>query len=234
MRILFIGNSYTFCNDLPATVAALALSRGHLWPVGRYLRGGASLKTHVLDNAGTSADRGEFGLALDPARTGGLDALLAQGPWDAAVLQGQSMDTVATLGDFLTYGGVLASMLRAAGTSRLVLYQTWARQQQPEMQAAVTAGYAKLAEAIGAEVAAVGEAWQRALALEPGRILHVADQSHPNGCGSYLAACVLYRQLSGEPAIGLPAVFPEIVDAKGQPCYDLDAATARQLQLVAG
>lgn len=233
MHILFIGNSYTFYNDLPATLSALAASRGHQWETGRFLRGGAALRTHLLDNAGVGEGRGEFGMAHDPARTGGLNRLLAETAWDVAVLQGQSLDTVETPRTFLAAGRQLARHLRSAGIPRLVLYQTWARQHLPEMQDTVTAGYARLAAATGADIAPAGEAWRRALAARPDLVLHTEDRSHPTGAGSYLAACVLYRTLAGEAAAGLPFAFPAITGGDGRPCYDLSPELAAFLAGVA-
>jgi hypothetical protein len=49
MRVLFVGN-HTVCNNLPGTIGALAEGVGERVEAGRFLRGGAALKTHVLDN----------------------------------------------------------------------------------------------------------------------------------------------------------------------------------------
>lgn len=235
MNILYIGNSYTFFNNLPDTVAALARTpNSEPWSSGRFLRGGAGLRTHFCDNLGQSSGRGRYCTDLDPSRTGQLDALLSQGPWDAVVMQGQSMDTVLTPDDFFAYGKVLADRIRAAGSERILLYQTWARQHFPEMQAVITAAYARLATAIGADVFQAGEAWKLAFSEREGLVLHTEDRSHPNDRGSYLAACTLYQRLTGRSPVGLPWELEDIRwDGHAGPCYHLDAETARFLQTVA-
>lgn len=234
MRILFIGNSYTFFNNLPAAVAALAGPEGDGWQTSTYLRGGAGMRTHFCDNFGLATGRGRYCPELDAARAGGLDGLLAQGPWDAVVLQGQSMDTVLTPEDFLAYGKVLADRIRASGSERILLYQTWARQHFPEMQAVITAGYANLAAMVGAGVAPVGEAWKQAFAERPELVLHTEDRSHPNALGSYLAACVFYQQLTGRSSIGCPLDLPGVRwERSDAPCYALEPEMASFLQRIA-
>lgn len=47
MRVLFIGNSYTFVNDLPGTFAELAQSGGHTVQTGMLALGGWTLADHV-------------------------------------------------------------------------------------------------------------------------------------------------------------------------------------------
>ncbi|HNK64449.1 MAG TPA: hypothetical protein PLE14_10355, partial [Anaerolineales bacterium] len=47
LRILFIGNSYTFTNDLPGTFAKLAQAGGHLVEVQIAANGGWGLTDHV-------------------------------------------------------------------------------------------------------------------------------------------------------------------------------------------
>ena len=46
-RVLFIGNSYTYVNDLPATFMNLARAGGHKTEVGMSAQGGWMLADHV-------------------------------------------------------------------------------------------------------------------------------------------------------------------------------------------
>ncbi len=235
MRILFIGNSYTFFNDVPAAVSELSRRDGAPWTVGRYLRGGSGMRTHFCDNFGLSSGRGRYCPELVPERAGGLDKLLEE-PWDAVVLHGQSMDTVETPDDFFAYGKVLGDRILAAGVPRLVLEQTWARRHFPEMLHILVREYDRLARALGAEVLRCGEAWDAALKGREGLVLHTDDRKHPNDRGSYLNACMLYRLFSGNSAVGLPHELPMVKWGDSSPdgtCYHLDAGTAAYLQEIA-
>lgn len=230
LRILFIGNSYTFYNNLPDTIAALGMRDGLKWTVARYLRGGAFFQTHWCDNLGT-AEGAKSPMALDPKRKGALDRLLKE-KWDVVVLQAQSQEAIHRPDGFFDYGKRLVEKVKAAGCPRVLLYGTWARQHIPSQQAGLTAAYAKLAAETGAELVRVGDAWAAAFAARPGLVLHNPDKSHPNDKGSYLAACLFYRALAGKSAKGLPYELKN-VKWNGKPCYHLDAETAAFLQSLA-
>ncbi len=193
LRVLFIGNSYTSVNDLPATFAALARSAGVAVDVRMVAPGGQTLAGHD-QSAETHA---------------AIDA----GPWTAVVLQEQSQIPAASdLRDteMIPPGVSLASRVERSG-ARVYLFETWAHQDGwPErgldragMQAAVTAAYRELAAAAGAVVVPVGSAWADAAAAVPGVALWQSDGSHPTVAGTYLAACVFFRVLVGRSPVGL-------------------------------
>jgi hypothetical protein len=75
LKVLFIGNSYTSVNDLPAMVAAMAeAAGGRKIEVDRHLVGGCTLEKHVKDQK-----------AIDKIRAK---------KWDVVVLQEQSLRPV--------------------------------------------------------------------------------------------------------------------------------------------
>jgi hypothetical protein len=199
-KILFIGNSYTRFNDLPAMVQSIATSAGKKRPeVAMHAPGGCTLKKHLSERAN-------------------LD-LIDRGGWDALVVQGQSQEAAlaavnpAIREDFLRGGADLSSRFKATNpNARVFLYQTWARHpalwkarapeaaplgaDAAEMQRRNRAGYAELAARIdGSVVAPVGDAWMRNDAAANSPRLHTADNSHPTQSGSYLAALVIYGTL---------------------------------------
>jgi hypothetical protein len=72
LRIFFVGNSYTFVNDLPGVLTGLAeASRGRRIVTGQHTPGGYTLEQHVKD-----------GKAADDIR---------KQKWDVVVLQEQSV-----------------------------------------------------------------------------------------------------------------------------------------------
>lgn len=188
MHVLFIGNSYTFYNDMPEQVAALAASDlgAPSISVERHVEGGCSLERH-------------FEVTGAPAR-------LERGGYDVVVLQEASTRPLHHAKEFRDYATRLAE--RAKGEVRL--YETWAREKNSDvyrakwsggdpasMMAAVRARYAELGNALGAAVVPVGTAWERALAADPTLVLHDADLHHASPLGSHLAAAVFYAHLTG-------------------------------------
>lgn len=190
-RVLFIGNSYTFFNDLPALVANVTASVGQEWETGAQAIGGATVETHLFDP--------------------GTATLLAEG-WDVVVLQGQSVEPIFQTLVFEAAVIDFAALVEAESPgAELLLFETWARGEGSEvldqlmmtveeMQQGLSEGYAGAAEAAGAEVVPVGQAWALALSEVPPPMLHTGDLSHPNLTGSFLTACMFSIALTGEPA----------------------------------
>jgi len=208
MNVLFIGNSYTFCNGLPFMLGDLAKSRGRTVATRKVTKGGVTLRWH----------------SRNPET---LDAI-AEGGWDFVVLQDQSLAPIERPDMLLGAAIDLAARIRSTG-GEPVLYMTWARQHAPETQDAIADAYNRVGAEIDARVAPVGVAWGRSLAAHPGITLHTADRSHPTVEGSYLAACVFHATLLGETPVGLPNGFRAADDAAGA----VGAEEAALLQKVA-
>ena len=196
-RVLFIGNSYTYVNDMPDVVSRLAAACDPPMTVetDRYTKGGYSFARHWTD-----------GGAVEKIREGG---------WDVVVLQDKSTGPVNQPGpaSMKKHAHLLHEEIDQIG-ARTVFYMTWARQHIPEMIEPLAKHYNEIADELGAGVAPVGRAWQAALAERPDLILLVKDSSHPNQLGSYLAACVFHATLTVRDPRGLPnAGLDEVSDA---------------------
>ncbi len=194
LRVLFIGNSYTYVNDLPALVARLGAEgarqgSGPTITVDSVTVGGATLGDHWTQNTA-------------PTR-------VMAGGWSAVVLQGQSVEPALNAASFRSYAvrfGELATSVRA----RPVFYATWPRRAgdvvyaqpwsggSPEaFNARLDEGYSSAATAVGGVTAHVGNAWMAALRAHPAVNLYDPDGSHPSPAGTWLAGCVMYRALTG-------------------------------------
>jgi hypothetical protein len=194
LRVLFIGNSYTYINDLPQLTTRLAASAKPPRALQATFvgEGGATLKRHW-----------EAGNALDAIR---------KGKWDYVVLQDQGTLGSSSYGDgipqindpkmFHTYARLFDAEIRNAG-AKTIFFMTWARQDSPQSQAALTNAYESIAAERKALLAPVGVAWQNALHDNPKLALHDADRSHPAPAGTYLAACVFYAVFFSSSPQGL-------------------------------
>jgi len=195
VRILFVGNSYTYYNNMPAIAEALYESSGEgQMEVGMLVQAGQRLS----DAAGP--------------RMPELLRMMMGGRWDYVVLQEQSTlgggyrDGLPVLGDASAFHEsvrVLDRAIREAG-GRTVLLVTWANAAAPEQQGAITRAYESIAEEVGAVVVRAGPAWADVLRDHPGIRLHQQDGSHPNANGSYLTACVLLSTLFGTDLSEVP------------------------------
>ena len=193
LRVLFVGNSYTYYNNLPEMVAGLAASQGVKMDVRMIARGGATLdQIWELDE---------------------VHQVLREGKWDFVVLQEHSqlgtvlIDGVQQLNEpegFWDSVRMYEYEIRRVH-AKAVLYLTWARKTVPAQQAGLNYAYMTIAQELGLTVAPVGMAWARMREMEPEIPLHLADGSHPTVIGSYLAACVLVDTLLGKRLLGMPA-----------------------------
>ena len=176
MRILFLGNSFTFFHDLPEMVAEILNAE-----VKGNLRGGAYLHQHIDPSDELCASTRK---------------LLTEEKWDYVVLQDQSQGPITHPEEFARSVAALSQMIRAAGGVP-VLYETWAYEEGSdtlastgmtffEMQQKLSAGYRAAAEANQALLAPVGQVF--AAARKTARLYDTGDHYHPSSAGSRLAA----------------------------------------------
>lgn len=182
--ILFIGNSFTQRNNLPGLLAEMAAGRGVHVGYDLISDGGASLRTHW--NAGRAAKRIE---------TEGFDYIVLQEQSTLPLKNAKRMGENIRLFD---------EVIRRAG-SKTVLYMTWARENLPEAQQAITDAYETIGQELSATVVPVGLVWQHYRARHKSPHLYDRDQSHPTLAGSYLAACVFLTSLLAQNPVGLAA-----------------------------
>jgi hypothetical protein len=224
--MLFLGNSYTFQNELDQAVAEVFAAAGEPVVAARLAEAGWAFPDHVtaVETEG-SAHAAAFAEAQD---------------W--VVLQDQSQipgfpegnpELAASRAAAVTLDGYAA----ATGAQTLFL-MTWGRRDGdstnaqrypdfPTMQGYLDAGYldyvARASEdGTPAWVAPAGRAWARVYAdildaggepLAEGSAfagLYAQDGSHPSPRGTYLAALVIYSSITGRTPVGLEA--PAAID----------------------
>jgi hypothetical protein len=206
-RVLLIGNSYVASNRLEALLEGLLLDDPRVGSaeVVRVSRGGYRLPQHAAD-------------AQTPGST--LHGHLAApgATWTAVVLQEQSQipgfPPTHPAHVEMIEGGERLHALATSTSARTLLMLTWGRRDGdagnadrfPDfetMQQHLGRGYLALSTALDdALIAPVGPAFGLALEADPAAFggLYVNDGSHPSLSGSYVAAAVLYRALTGRAA----------------------------------
>jgi hypothetical protein len=191
LRVLFVGNSFTYRNSMPTLVSRLAAADEDAQPIFtvEYTAAGWRLKKAAEDE--------------------GLTALLDEVAWDVVVLQEQSLipslPAAERRREMEPFAHALHRKIEATGAETL-LFMTWGYDGGDDdvagdtfagMQARLAEGYSDLAAQLPARVAPVGLAWAAAMRGRPGVDLWGWDGKHPSSTGSYLAACVFYAMLSG-------------------------------------
>lgn len=193
-RILFIGNSYTYVNDLPGTFVKLAQSGGHSVETGMVAEGGWTLTDHVASAATLDALNSaewDYVVLQEQSLTPAVEQLRTSGMYPSARSLVQSIDQLgATPLFFLTWG-----YLNGSPDYGMPTYE--------EMQAQLIQGYLGIADELNTPVAPVGVAWSVARSQSSNLVLWQDDGSHPADQGTYLAACVFYAVIFRQSPEGL-------------------------------
>lgn len=191
-RVLFVGNSLTYYNDLPRIVQAMyaAARPGHAVEVDLLAEGGAKIADHL--------------------REGRWAELLAERRYDLVVLQDLG-GFPACADDFPGCRDAIASVCEAtrlvrAGNAEPILFGTW--QGVAQFQKALSEATREEARRCGLNVVAdTGAAMQRFRGSEVGTSPWL-DDGHPALAGSWVAAATLTRAILGSDLRADLAIAP--------------------------
>lgn len=210
-RILFIGNSYTHCNELPRQLENL------------YRSAGAELSTQMITAGGASLQQHWNGKLARP--------LLKKGAWDFVVLQEQTRKPFESTAKYHDAVRKFDEEIRAC-SAKTVLYLTWAPGDEPERQSQLNEAISTIAREVKALVAPSGPAFEIIRKEAPKIRLYVEDNRHPSPAGTYLSACAFYGALTGRSPVGLAAKVFEGREPKAKE-LELSKANAAVLQKAA-
>jgi hypothetical protein len=180
-RVLFVGNSLTYVNDLPGIVARISAAQG------------APLEVHSVVHA-------NYGLE-DHWNEGMVRRLLAEQEWDIVVLQQGPSSLPESGSNLVDYAARFARVIRARGACPAV-YMVWAEAAYPRSFDAVRDHHLEAADSAHAQFLPAGEAWRTAWRRDPSFAFYSADGLHPTPLGSYVAALTIAAGLTGRSPVG--------------------------------
>lgn len=191
-KALFLGNSYTYVNNLPQMVADMASSSGDSLVFDSNTPGGYTLEQHLADS--NSVDK------------------IKLGTWDFVILQDQSQ--LPSFQDYDGYGGYALNQLvnQFNPCAHTIFYMTWGRKNGDAlncpvwppvctyngMDSLLQLNYMELGRSTHSQVSPVGRVWKYIRQNYPGIELYQPDESHPSVAGTYLAACCFYVSIFGK------------------------------------
>jgi hypothetical protein len=194
VRVLFIGNSYTFYNDMPDMFASLIRKAGYGVIVETAAEGGWTLADHA---ASTETKK-----------------IIETGTWDYVVLQEQSIIPSVRERrnrEMEPSARILVNAITAVN-AQPIIFVTWGRRDGLpeagfdsffEMQEQLQLGYTEIAQSLDVALAPVGKTWQLGLLEDANIPLWDTDGSHPSVEGSYLSACVFFAVIVEESPVGV-------------------------------
>lgn len=174
IRILFVGNSLTYVNDLPALLKEIAIKDSNVINYHSILLPNYSLEDHWNDgNAQKEIEKGVYDFAV-----------LQQGP--SALPQSQ-LELLLSAKKF--------AAVCAANNCKMVLYMVWPSKERLFDLDNVVQSYKNAAKETGAILCPAGFAWKYAWQSNEKIALYGEDNFHPSVKGSILAALVIYAEL---------------------------------------
>ena len=190
MKILFIGNSYTFYHEMPKLFEALCRANGKDVEVDSVTKGGRKLYEN---------------LASGDENNSKILELLKTEHYDVLFLQEHSCGPLLAEERFISAVGELKALV---GADRTILYETWGRKTgsktleehswtSEQMFEDIIGSYVKCAELNSTELSRVGECF-KTLLRESDAELYTEDRSHPSLFGSSVAALSHYKTVFGE------------------------------------
>lgn len=183
VKVLFIGNSLTYQNDLPLTIGQLALSAG--------LPECYCIAIAYPDFA--LEDHYDFREAV---------RALQDESWDFVVMQQGPSALASSRANLIQWAGLFGDLIDENG-AQAVMYGVWPQYDRSFDFPNVTESYRQAADAIGALLAPAGEAWLNAWARDSTLPLYAADDFHPSTMGTYLAALTVFERVYGRTPVGV-------------------------------
>ena len=173
LRILFIGNSHTYFNDMPEMVAEQFRKEQYDCEVTMIAHGGWFLEQHVNEPD--------------------VRFNILYGHYDYVVLQ-EHAHPFGPEEKF--YGAVrqLNQWILEAG-SKAVIYMTWAKKDEEFNQERMTLAHEQIAEEIEALLAPVGKYWWEYMRSYPDIEMYYKDGQHASPDGSRFAAKYIWNAI---------------------------------------
>ena len=176
LRILFIGNSHTYYNDMPDMVAGFARKADFDCEVTMIAHGGWFLEQHVQEPD--------------------VRFNILYGHYDYVVLQ-EHAHPFGPEEKFYQAVRQLDEWIRQAG-SKPVIYMTWAKKEEEYNQERMTKAHEKIAEEINAILAPVGSNWWAYRKSHPEIEMYYEDGAHASAEGSAFAAKYIWDSIYAE------------------------------------
>ncbi|VGO23053.1 SGNH/GDSL hydrolase family protein [Pontiella sulfatireligans] len=233
LKVLFVGNSYTYVGAMPEILRTMAEAKGHELIYEQQTPGGRSFQQHWEEKK-----------AVEKMKAGNFDVI---------VLQNQSFEPVGDPEKMMKYGKLLAAEVDKSGAEKLyyltMAYNAPVKWMQgdseearkgiallPQMHERLVESYTRLANETEGRIAPVGIAWKLAYESNPDLQLHSADHSHPTTTGAYLTSLVFYSTLFDEEASDMPGELTVEMRKKDKIKFikiKLDAQTRKTLEAAA-
>ena len=194
LRVLFVGNSLTYTNDLPAMVTRIAALDHRRLETRTVAQPNYSLADHLQSRA--------------------FRAVL-QERWDFVVLQQGPSSLPESRAQLIHDARTIADLLHQRSRATIALLMVWPPRARAHSWDRVIGSYTEAASAVDGLLIPAGLYLRQALRNDPTLPLLAEDGFHPTTAGTYLAALATYHAIAGRLPAGCddPSVARKIAGA---------------------
>jgi hypothetical protein len=179
LRVLFIGNSYIYYNNLPQMVSLLSDSLNTKLICKKSTFGGSTLGDHWNSRKGLRTRE-----------------ILEKEKFDIVVIQDNSMWPLEHADSVSMFGKLFCDLIKSKNATPYI-YNTWSREATPQTQPAINKVYETLALETQSVLVPVGSIWAEAKIQKPATQLYFTDGSHPSPLGTFLIALCFVKKITG-------------------------------------
>lgn len=176
-RILYVGNSLTYANDLPSMIATIAKQDSTIISYTSLTFPDYSLEDHLNE--------------------GKLQAEIEKGNYDFVIAQ-QGPSALPESQVLLLESATKLAELCKKYKTKLVLYMVWPSKARSFDLDNVIKSYSNAAEKTSSLLCPAGLAWKYAWEADPTLPLYSFDNFHPSAIGTLLAAITIYGSLANK------------------------------------
>jgi hypothetical protein len=173
-KILFVGNSLTYSNDLPGLVKNIALQNNHPLEANSLSKPNYSLEDHWKE--------------------GYVVKEINKGLYDFVIVQQGPSALKASRDNLIEYSLLFAKACKDRAC-KLAFYMVWPSAERSFDFKDVITSYTLAADTTHSILCPAGSAWLKVWELKKDLQLYSGDGFHPSEQGSLLAALVLYGAL---------------------------------------
>ncbi len=177
-KILFIGNSFTYTNDVPSAFCWLLRSYR---PQEQFCVESFTMPLLSLE---------------DQLHRGEVEKLFAHRSWDYVILQEQS-GAAFSQRSLKTSFEKFAALIKPTGAKTLAV-MTWADRGLFANQCIISQLYRRLGRELNIGIVPAGDLFFVVQEQDPAVSLYQTDEHHPDAAGAYLYALAVFAQLFGD------------------------------------
>ena len=183
MKVLFIGNSHTFYNDMPQIFKNICDEKGKDVEVAMQAFGGKTYGWH-------------YGQMTE------LRFALMHGGFDYIIMQQAAHSPCPAKEETLADGGKIIELARKCGVTPIQT-MPWAEKRDPDHQKGMYDIYNTLSEMYGVKLAYAGNVFEDVFYNHPEIDMYWKDGEHASPYGSYTIAMSVYAAIFDESVKGL-------------------------------